>query len=319
MLGRLRDFRWNDQLRSFIPDASGFSLSWIELAKREVLRQQAQAGHSLLVFYAGSGEVLSDLRRAVSRDDVVVVPAGCEHTLVAGDGGLSALTINFASYLVEAPDVKVTPPGSGRALELLEHNERCKRAFARHDLFLLLEDGTLENASARKTFVDAMSGWLDGVSSLFLAHELSCTNPAYGEAFGRHRRSVTDDPVVGNRIEADRGTRDPILEALRNWFPYQMHVLDDAEKVGVVSLVVAEANTLYLGKARRVLGRYMDAAPAWSQGRPGLDHAVFAADLLCHEPTKTLDRVERAVNEAWSMVHAVASRVVALSRQAARQ
>src|SRR5262245_49357286 len=69
-LGELRDFRWNDQLRSFMP--SRFSVSWVRLEEGEVLEPHVHPILSMMVFYEGSGEILGDLRRPVAKDDVVV-------------------------------------------------------------------------------------------------------------------------------------------------------------------------------------------------------------------------------------------------------
>src|SRR5262245_52762286 len=84
LLGELRDFRWSEPLRAFMPDASEFSVSWVGLVDGEVLQPHVHPIQSLMVVYSGSGEVMGDLCRPLSAGDIVVVPAGCVHGFVGG-------------------------------------------------------------------------------------------------------------------------------------------------------------------------------------------------------------------------------------------
>jgi len=57
VLGELRDFRWNDLLRSFMPDATQFAISWVELGPGEVLQPHTHPIQTMLVISAGSGGI----------------------------------------------------------------------------------------------------------------------------------------------------------------------------------------------------------------------------------------------------------------------
>src|SRR4051812_38816049 len=92
-LGELRDFRWSEELRSFMPEDSEFSVSWVKLESGEVLAAHTHPIQSMMVVYAGSGDLLGDLCRHIAEGDVVVVPKGRQHGFVAGPEGLFALSI----------------------------------------------------------------------------------------------------------------------------------------------------------------------------------------------------------------------------------
>jgi quercetin dioxygenase-like cupin family protein len=93
--GELRDFRWNSLLREFMPASSRFSVSWVRLGYGEVLAPHAHVSQSMLVCYAGNGTILGDLEGPISKEDVVIVPAGSKHGFVGGPGGLQAILIRF--------------------------------------------------------------------------------------------------------------------------------------------------------------------------------------------------------------------------------
>jgi mannose-6-phosphate isomerase-like protein (cupin superfamily) len=180
-LGELRDFRWNDKLRNFMPDSSAFSVSWVRLGPGEVLEPHVHPIQSLMVFYEGSGQLLGDLARPVAADDVVLVPGGCLHGFVGGPDGLAALSIQFGEGLYTSPEKpRVMFADSDNTLAgLLAYNEERIKRFLERPIFTLLADGTLEDARKRKAYNDALQIWVDGNQLLLLSRQATCVDPAY--------------------------------------------------------------------------------------------------------------------------------------------
>ena len=197
LLGELRDFRWNDSLRSFMPDPSQFSVSWVRLVKDEELKAHVHPIHTMMVFYEGSGQMLGDLHRTIQRDDVVVVPAGCAHGFIGGPEGLYGLSIQFGEGLYTAPEKPrvrfVRDEDTARGI--FEYNEARRRSFSESALFSLLGDGSLRNERRLAAFLGALP----------------------------------DSPR--------ERTRDSTVKALASWFSYQVHLLDDAEKAALLLAV----------------------------------------------------------------------------------
>jgi quercetin dioxygenase-like cupin family protein len=104
VLGELRDFRWSERLRAFMPDPEQFSVSWVVLQCGETLETHVHPIQSMMVVYRGSGAMLGDLERAVAQGDVIVVPAGRRHGFTGGSGGLYALSIQFGAGLYTTPE-----------------------------------------------------------------------------------------------------------------------------------------------------------------------------------------------------------------------
>src|SRR5688572_8670046 len=61
LLGELRDFNWSEPLKVFLGSGSGFSASWVQLAHDEVLKPHTHPVLSMMVFYAGKGQMIGDL------------------------------------------------------------------------------------------------------------------------------------------------------------------------------------------------------------------------------------------------------------------
>jgi hypothetical protein len=94
-LRELRDFRWNVLLREFMPASSRVSICWVKLGPGEELPPRANPLQALMVLYGGSGRLVGALERALEKDEVVVLPAGCRHGFIGGPDGLQAVLIQI--------------------------------------------------------------------------------------------------------------------------------------------------------------------------------------------------------------------------------
>lgn len=322
-LGELRDFRWNDALRNFMPEASRFSVSWVQLGAGETLEPRVHPVHSMMVFYRGAGQMIGDLKKAVAKDDVVVVPAGCTHGFVGGPSGLYALSIQFGEGLDTTPEApKVLLTQEEDSLEgLLKHNEMRRQEFAQRAIFELLADGTLADENKRKVYNDTLQIWMDGNQALLYSRQASCVDPTYQTVFHKHMQEEIGQDALRERdagsAPVEGKARDAVMEAVTNWFAYQMYVLDNAEKAAIVHLVIEKASTTYHTAARPALSKYMDDAYFGTQVDSDDEHARMGQELLKDESPRTYWKLRKVVDEAWDMIGAMTDRVVELTRLAA--
>lgn len=317
-LGELRDFRWNDQLRDFMPPASEFSVSWVQLSDGEVLQPHVHPIQSLMVFYAGSGRMLGDLERSVSGGDVVVVPPGRQHGFVGGRDGLYALSIQFGEGLYTAPEKpRVMFADTQHTLTaLLEYNGKRLNEFVQRPIFDVLSDGTLEDPLRRKAYLDSMQVWLDGNQALLLSRQANCAEPTYARLFARHLEQGLAQGALkkARHFESTRERlRDPVLEATTNWFSYQMYLLDNAEKTALVHLVIETANAAYQQHAEPVLAKYVSDQFFGTPPSTGFDPAALGQELLKNESARSYARLQQITGEAWDMIGAMTDRVVELT------
>jgi hypothetical protein len=306
--GELRDFRWHDELRAFMPRASDLAVGWLRLGPGELSQPRALDVDLLMVVYEGSADIVGDLSRAVAAEDVVVVPRGCKHGFVGGPQGLSALSIQLGEA-APAVDREQQPDATHTLQGLLEYNASRLEEFQSRAIFELLADGTLDDPTRHATYREALQFWASQSRGLLLVRQACCIDPKYAHPFLTElveelNRGFPADPALAwlsSGIE-----RDPILIALADWFTRQMYVRDNVEKVALVDLVVTCANA--------ALGRDDDGCRLWAHGHS--ERAAETALLLRGEAPQTHARLRSLVAEAWDMVGALTDRIVELTRAA---
>jgi mannose-6-phosphate isomerase-like protein (cupin superfamily) len=310
-LGELRDFRWSQELKDFLANASGFSVSWVVLGHEEVLDPHAHPILSMMVVYSGTGQMLGDLECPLQQGEVVVVPAGCQHGFVGGPEGLAALSIQFGEGLYTTPEKPrvVFMEGERHTLgNLLEYNERRRKEFANHPVFDLVRDGTLDDPERCSVFAASGNLMLAGMSRLLVSQRATSRNPAYQSWL------VSRLQVQARTSQSKSQLRDTLLDAALTWFDHQMFVLDDAEKAAITCLVVDGALDIYREKVRLAL----EPAPDGSLSERASRGTVAAMELLRSESPRTYARLERIIGEGWDMMGAIAERITYLTRSSER-
>lgn len=309
-LGELRDFNWSEPLKSFMGSGSGFSASWVQLAHEEVLKPHTHPVLSMMVFYAGKGQMIGDLSRSLEGDEVVIVPAGCLHGFVGGPPGLYALSIQFARGLYTTPEQPrvVFSKDDESLTHLLELSEQRAAALQAKPLFELLRDPALRTAK-RHALHDALRVWLDGMEPLAVSRYATCNDPLYQPAFREHLLAFIE-PGSG-RSARGKLARDPALEALTHWFSHQMYVLDNAEKTAIVCLVVDRVNALLRDAVSRAWGEALTSELFGALGRDADTRMARGVELLTHGTPAMYSRWQELVSEAWDMAEAMTERVAA--------
>jgi hypothetical protein len=315
-LGELRDLSWSEPWKNFVNAGSGFAASWVQLAHREVLEPHAHPVLSMMVFYAGSGEMLGDLARPLAGDEVVVVPPGCLHGFVGGPSGLQALSIQFAGGLYSTPDQpRVVFSKDDQSLEqLLEFSQARAAGFARNPLFDVVPRTVLSNSAKRRVLRAAVKVWVDGTESISATRYASCDDPRYQAAFRDHLLDCVERaPDSSGAPAAPPAVRDAALEAISNWFGYQMYVLDNAEKTAIVCLVVDRVTTLFGEALALAMGDCPTSQALRLQARTAEQRIAGGVDLLRHATPRDYARCQELVGEAWDMAEALADRLTAMT------
>jgi hypothetical protein len=203
---------------------------------------------------------------------------------------------------------------------LLAHNEERRKAFEQRAIFELLADGTLDDAEKRKVYNDTLQIWVDGNQALLYSRQASCVDPAYQRVFSKHMaEEIGHDAMHRERegMESEEGkARDAVMEAVTNWFTYQMYVLDNAEKAAIIHLVIENASATYHAAARPALSKYMNDEYFGVHVDNDDEHARMGQELLRDETPRGYARLRKVVDEAWDMIGAMTDRVTELTRMA---
>lgn len=306
-LGEFRDFRWSDPLREFLPHMEEFSMSWASLAHREVLKAHTHPIQSMMVIYKGEGAVFGDLNRPLREGDVLVVPPGCSHGFVGGPPGLYAVTVQLGQgfYTVRDQQPRVAFIELEPSLKVLFQNNETRCAeFTKGNLFGLLVDGTLRNPDKRSALLDHVDVWLASVECMLASRRGLIRNPRYLARYSGPR----------GRFSPSR-TPNAVLSAMAGWFDYQMFVLDDPERAAVVHLVVERALTTYFESARSVQSQ-RPAEPLDGHDPEQSLPEVAMQTVLRKESTRTYDRLQNVIDEAWDMIGSLTDHLADLVRRA---
>jgi quercetin dioxygenase-like cupin family protein len=312
LLGELRDFTWSEPLRNFLSEGPEFSVSWVQLARDEVLEPHTHPVLSMMVFYAGAGRLTGDVQTKLLGDEVVVVPPGCLHGFIGGPAGISGLSIQYARGLYSNPEQpRVVFAGQTDSLSgLLALADSRAGGFSRVPTMQMLCDETVVGPTRRRALAKALRLWMSGTQLLLVSGQAACSDPAYRAAFdaGLHE-FLAARRESGVSRSAPELAHDPVLEALVGWFSYQMYVLDNAEKAALVYLVVGRVNRMLRKYAAPVLGERLVEDVF---GAPTADAEVGVqrvSALLHHEVPSVYARLRRCVNEGWDMAEAMLGRV----------
>lgn len=313
--GELRDFRWHDLLRDFMPSPSQVSVSWVTLNPGEILHVLVHPAHSLVVFYAGSGELTGEMQRAVSRDQIVVVPAGCRYGLTAGPQGLSAVSVALGERLHPSQSPRESTATSS-VDEVVAYSARRCAAFEGSPMIRMVQDGTLVQNGRRERYLEQLEVWTRALGRVLVARQASSEGLSVDAPLLEQlvKLSGARPRVAGapeGRHLGTGGGDDPILVAIGDWFVHQMFVLDKAEKATIVDLVLRHAGEAYARWAGRSPHRSVRDRSGWP-GAPGLPESEFH-DAFSSISLRESLRMQGIAREAWDMLDALSSRMEELA------
>ena len=102
-LGELRDFRWHDTLKQFLPSANMISFSWVQLKPGESLAPHEHPMKSMIILVKGSLRLTGQKNQLLNEGDVVITPPNCSHGFEAAEE-CQGLSIQFEEGIYTDPE-----------------------------------------------------------------------------------------------------------------------------------------------------------------------------------------------------------------------
>lgn len=318
-LGELRDFRWHEQLKTFLPAEEEISFSFVKLAPEKILKSHVHPTSSMIICYRGSGDLFGDKTQSLVAGDVVAVPPGCVHGFKGtGEEGLFALSIQFGKGLYTDPNnPRVNFQKEYDTYEaVLAFNNECIKEFESHRFLKMLTDGTLDNPRKRQCYVDALQVWSNYNQDLLYARQGTTGERRFSEPFEHHLfEEVGHDKVHAERNESFNNavvlTEDPVIEAIANWFICQMFRSDNFEKAALIHLVIENGSDIYHKVARPVLNKTVNDH-YFHLHEADTEHAALAHNLLNNLSKAQYNALQKTVAKGWKMLAAMTNRVCEL-------
>lgn len=317
-LGELRDFKWHDYLKKFLPNDDSVSFSWVKLLPGEILRTHVHSTASMIICYKGEGEFIGDKNGLISEGDVVAVPANCQHGFIGrGLEGLWALSIQFGAGLYTDPtNARVTFIEDNASFEsMLAFNQSCIENFKQSRFLKMLTDGTLSNPAKRQRYVDALQIWSDYNQDLLFARQGTSGDSYFSPIFLQHMfEEVGHDRVHAERqenFESKSLIEDPVIEAVAHWFICQMFRADNIVKTALIHLIIENGSDIYHKIARPVLNATVNDH-YFELHEADTEHAKIALKLLNQLSPVQYKELHKILDKGWKMLACMTNRVCEL-------
>jgi hypothetical protein len=238
--------------------------------------------------------------------DIIAVPAGADCVLQAGQSSaISAVQFQLCETARERSSDFPLEATVSALEELLELNERRLEEFSRRPCFELIR-GAQDTPELLQNLADYRSIWAAEYRRVLWARQSSCTHTAYQKVFFDDLAAAESKGLLSfTRVSAS----DPTLEALAQWVAYQMHVVDDAEKLAITCLVLDASEEAW--RAHGLPTPEAPRAPGGAQGARTIRRA--RARILDTEGPETLLRLQQTIDEAWDTMGAIADRLAELT------
>ncbi|MFD8414783.1 cupin domain-containing protein [Streptomyces sp. NPDC059650] len=318
-LGEQRDFRRNDLLAGFVPEAGRLSLAWVRLADGEQLDVHQHPTKSMILVCKGSVRLLGDQEEELAEGDTVVVPPGARHGFVTRPGeefqGLSVQFEGSGLYEEEsAPRVEFT--GAAASLvDLEQYNAERLDAFGKHHMFDLFDSGRVgADPEMRDRFVSALYVWAVYFQRMLYARQAVCSDPQLREVYAGHlREEFGHDVLLKEQNGISETVYDPMLEAVGNWFVMQMHGADEAAKIVVVHMVI-ESSCAVFGErtgAAFTEGSAADTSYFDLHSEVDEDHRELGREHLRGLSADQYARLRQVCGQAWDQLDLLFDRIAA--------
>lgn len=290
-IGKLQDFHWQETLKNFMPPAAEFSISWVSLQANEIVEPHVHPTQSMIIFYLGSGRMLGQKPQPLHAGDIVIVPPGCEHGFGGGSERLEGFSIQFSHGLYTNPNNPrvAFSEDQTQVHHLRQYHEQRLQQFSQHPLLTSLSNA-VQNPQQLHCLLTCMHLWNHHINTLPFARDDYDKN--------------TTQPIF-----------DPILEALIDWFPYQMLVLDRAEKTLLINWVIADAKDTYHRLVRTQVsdGSYqLHFQHHWAID---LKNNTLNAHYLHHLSLETYQRLKEVLVQAWNNFTAMCDRMYVIIQE----
>lgn len=103
-LGELRDFRWHEVLKEFLPSSKLISFSWVSLKPGDSLLPHEHPMQSMIILVKGSGRLTGQKNLPLKEGDIVITPPNCSHGFEGGENGTYGLSIQFEEGIYTDPE-----------------------------------------------------------------------------------------------------------------------------------------------------------------------------------------------------------------------
>ena len=324
-LGHVKDFTKSAPLTKFLPKDNRISMAWVRLEAGERLDEHIHPVESMILMCEGGARTLGDVKATMKAGDILLVPPGKPHGFIGmPPAGFWGLSLQFDSrglyedmsdpWATFASDTGPSDRHGSVVEQLFLRNEAYMERFDKHRLFAMVRNGLLDDASAKRRFLDCFQVWSDYFQKMVLTRAVTARQKGFEDLAWQHLlEELGHNQSLAKSRDDLQPVFDPLLEDTCSWFASRMEHIGEAEKV-VLSHVVVEASATFF---------YKHVQPALAstavQGHFELhsevdnSHVAMGYDFLRTLSISDGHSLFEIQHQGWAMLMAVMARIADLT------
>lgn len=304
-LGTLKNFSSNNILAEEFP--KNFSCSWVKLENGETLSPHTHDEDSMIILTEGEGLFKTDRKFKLEHGDIVVVPKGASHGFSTEEStSFLALSIQFnESSLYEDSESPRVEFLSQYEL-LLKKNEEFANQFYQTNHTFKIDIDTQEK---KDMLLDCLQVISDHFQRLMFLRVGLCESSNYEKVFLEH---FIEEFGHNKSLSKERNRPklwDPILEASCSWFVNKNHLLDNAERIIMVQLILEKCAHLFYSHFSDLLGDQNKSHHIDEHKEADEGHDLLGVELLKEESDFKFKSFFKLQEESWSIMNLFIQRV----------
>lgn len=325
-LGVLKDFRSHFDLKNVLPEISRPSFSWVHLKDKEVLNPHIHPIASMIIVCKGEVMSLGDVVVNLKEGDIFFIPPNTVHGFKGLNQGFWGLSIQFEKRGlyedIDNPLVNFTKKKEEYCeankknksfTTLLDRNQLFSKKFAANPLFIFLNDKQNQTEKIREKFLCFFQVWSNSFQRMVLLRSALCYNADHQKIADQH---LVEEFGHNSDFISKDSLKDPILQAVSDWFPWKMISLNEEEKTVLVHLVIEASATIFYENIPSFIAKSSSCDKHFSVHQK-LDeaHENLGNSLLERLDAQTYDRLFLVQKEGWEMIGQVFERIYVLLKQ----
>ena len=325
-LGILKDFRAHLDLKNVLPETGRPSFSWVHLKNEEVLNPHVHPIASMIIVCKGDVMSLGDVVVHLTEGDVFFIPPNTVHGFKGLNQGFWGLSIQFEkrglyedindplANFVEKNENYFTPSKeNSNFLTLQDKNQVFAQKFATNSLFTFLNDKKNQTETIRENFLSFFQIWSNSFQRMVLLRSALCYNVNHQVIADQH---LQEEFGHNSDFISKNSFKDPVLQAVSDWFPWKMLSLSEEEKIVLVHLVIEASATIFYENIPSfiAMSAFCDKHFAIHQ-KLDESHEKLGNSLLERLDSQIYDYLFVIQREGWEMIGQVFERICVLLKQ----
>lgn len=256
-----------------------FAIHVLKLQANEGFTLEAGSAPQLIFAFQGNAK-LSDSGTQLNAQDIIELPKNKTLHIESDKQGFQAWCITIEKSVAEN-EISEIKNNLNYFEKILIFNQQCIQNFSKNSFFEIIKNGNLYEPHKRQKLLECIA--------------VCNANP--------------------NIFELSNGSNafyDSVLAALRDWFSYQMLVLDHIEKHAIIYLVIEPANAIYADMIQNYFPMYNEAQTQLLNSPLNNTKINFSERDFYKQNLENLERIHQIIKQAWESIEAMTQRIVDL-------